>query len=96
MTPCWSILLQFGGGVMNGGADAGIGATATQIALHGRVDFSVRRAGDLGQQCGGLHDLAGLTIPALRNLMIDPGLLDRGQRRWCADTFDGGDRAIHV
>jgi hypothetical protein len=37
------------------------------------------------------HDLARLAVPALRDLAVDPGLLDLGTGRSRADCLDGGD-----
>ena len=47
-------------------------------------------AGFLGQQRCGLHDLARLAVAALRHLMIDPGLLNRGHRVRGANAFNRG------
>src|SRR5258705_12967706 len=38
------------------------------------------------------HDLAGLAVPALHDLSVDPGLLDPGARGCRADRLDRRDR----
>ncbi len=81
---------------MNGGPDARVGATATQIALHRLVNFCIGWLGDLSKQGRGLHDLSGLAVTALRDLMVDPGLLNCRHAIGGADAFDGGDWAVHV
>src|SRR5688572_19088354 len=53
---------------------ASVGAAAAKIADRG-VDLPVGRLGRLLQQRRHRHDHAGLAIAALRNLVLDPGLL---------------------
>jgi hypothetical protein len=65
---------------VDGGADAGIGPAAAQVARHRGVDILVGRARVAGQKVGGLHDLAGLAVAALRHLVVDPGRLNGVQR----------------
>lgn len=77
---------------MNGGANAVIRATATDVTLHGVVDIAVGGIGDLHQQPGGCHDLTRLAEAALGNVMLDPGSLN-GQTFGRLQTFDGGDVA---
>ena len=81
--------LQFSG-AMHGAADILIGAAAADVIAHGLVDIGVGGVGRLGQQRRRGHDLAGLAIAALRNVLLDPRLLD-----WVAavgrQAFDGGD-----
>src|SRR5713226_2217776 len=48
------------------------------------------RIGVLGEQGGRLHDLPGLAVTALRNLLGDPRLLQR-MVALGAEAFDGGD-----
>src|SRR5688572_26306774 len=59
----------------NGRTDALVGAAPADVAGHGGVDIRVAGTRLLGQQCAGGHDLAGLAIPALRYVELDPGLL---------------------
>ena len=64
---------------MDGHADARVGAATTEIALHdavdGDVDVCVHRIRSTRQQRGRAHQLAGLTVSALRHVEVDPGLL---------------------
>ena len=67
-----------------------VGATATDVG-DGAVNVSVAGNWFSRQQGGSGHDHAGLTIAALRNVYLDPCLLDwmSAVRR---ESFDGGDR----
>ena len=47
----------------------------------------------VGQQRHRRHNLARLAIPALGNLMIEPGTLDLLRQRLLADGLNGGDLA---
>ena len=67
-----------------------VGATATDVG-DGAVNVSVAGNWFSRQQGGSGHDHAGLTIAALRNVYLDPCLLD-GMRAVRRETFDGGDR----
>ena len=71
-----------GGGAHDRLLDARIGHAAAEIAVHMRDDFILGRIGILRQQRGRLHDLAGLAVAALRNLLGDPGLLQADDRPW--------------
>src|SRR5580693_4649552 len=77
--------------LLDGGANALIGPAAADVAVHGPVDVGVRGMGRLFQKRGGLHDLAGLTIAALRHVERAPSLL-----KWVisrgVESLDGGDR----
>ena len=55
-----------------------------------RDDFVLGRIGVLGEQRRGLHDLPGLAVAALRNLLGDPGALQR-VFAFGIEAFDGGD-----
>src|SRR5262245_19751415 len=44
------------------------------------------------KECRGRHDLARLTVTALRYLAIDPGVLDPGARRSRTNPLDRRDR----
>ena len=70
--------------------DARIGHAAAEIAVHVRDDFFLGRIAVLGEQRCGLHDLAGLAVAALRNLLGDPGPLQR-MFALGLEAFDGGD-----
>src|SRR5215510_7761118 len=52
---------------VNGVFDPLVAAAATDVARHGFADLVVRRLWVFRQQRGGLHDLAGLAIAALRH-----------------------------
>ncbi|CAI8695958.1 hypothetical protein EMIT0111MI5_30370 [Burkholderia sp. IT-111MI5] len=75
---------------MDRGPDAGVGRTAAQVAVHRGVDVRVGRFRVLFEQCGGRHDLAGLAIAALRNLLLDPRGLD-GLRGLALQALDRRD-----
>src|SRR5262249_7198087 len=62
---------------MDRGANARIGAAAAKGGGHHLVDLFVRWLFDQAEKRNGLHDLAGLAIAALRDLMFDPGLQHR-------------------
>ena len=68
---------MFGGRAHDGFLDACIGHAAAEIAVHMRDDFVLGRVGIFRQQRGCLHDLAGLAVAALRDLLGDPRLLQR-------------------
>src|SRR5258708_28912279 len=55
-----------------------------------RDHFILGRIGILGEKRCRLHDLAGLAVAALRDLLEDPGLLQR-MIALGGQTFDGGD-----
>src|SRR2546423_14080012 len=55
-----------------------------------RDHFVLGRVGIFGKQRSRLHDLAGLAVAALRNLLEDPCLL-QGVIALGAEAFDGGD-----
>src|SRR2546428_977974 len=85
--------------VLDGRADACIGATAANVARHRLVDIVVSGRGVLRQQRGGGHDLAGLAVPALHDLEVEPRLLDLLADGCGADALDGcngmADRGAH-
>src|ERR1700679_3507846 len=83
---------------MNGGGNAVVRSAATNVR-HRIGDLGVGRLRLLLQEGGCRHDLARLTIPALRHLLGDPRLLDgmRGIPRKALDRVnllprDGGNR----
>jgi len=89
------------GGRLDGGGDALIAAAAADIAAHRTVDLVFGRVLVRRDQCGGLHDLARLAIPALRDIQGAPCLLHRmialgiepldGGHRTAGDIVYGGD-----
>ena len=66
-----------------------IGAAATDVAVHVGDDLIPRRLRILGEQRRRLHDLPGLTVAALRDLLGDPRLLQRVRARR-RQAFDRG------
>ena len=77
------------GGRLDGGGDALIAAAAADVAAHRAVDLVLGRVLVGREQRGGLHDLAGLAIAALRDIEGAPRLLHRvvavagrGPRSW--------------
>jgi hypothetical protein len=57
-----------------------IGSTAAEIPLHGGFDFGISRLRGALEESGRTHQLACLTIPALRHIMLQPGFL-QGMKR---------------
>src|SRR5438876_9929171 len=62
---------------LNSGGDTLIAAAAADVAAHRVVDLGLGRVLRRRQQRGGLHDLAGLAIAALRDIQGAPSLLHR-------------------
>jgi hypothetical protein len=77
---------------VNGLAQPEIGAAAAQI-VERLVDLNVGRVRDALQQIDHGHDLAGLAIAALRDILIDPRLLNRVQRVAIGQPLDRHHRA---
>src|SRR5882672_3414815 len=77
-------------GALNRRDDLVVGAAATDVALHVLDDLLARGFLVLGEQRRRGHDLAGLTVAALRRLLLHPGFLQRviTVRR---QALDGGD-----
>ena len=81
------------GGTVDRRADAPVHAAAADVALHRAVDGGVVGVRVGVEQGDGGHDLAGLAVAALRDLLVDPGLLDRMQAVVPGDALDRGDLA---
>ena len=77
-------------GEMDRAADGLIGPAAADVVAHGFVDIGVGGVGGLRQQRGRRHDLPRLAVAALRDVLLDPGLLDRVAAVG-GEAFDGGD-----
>src|SRR5207247_8881066 len=77
--------------VLDGRADACIGATAANVARHRLVDIAVGGRGVLHQQRGSGHDLAGLAVAALHDLEVEPRLLHLLTDGCGSDALDGRD-----
>src|ERR1043165_8132966 len=58
-------------------ANPEIRRAATQVAPHRAVDLRIARLRVAFEQRSRRHELAALTIPALRNVELAPGLLQR-------------------
>src|SRR5262245_34719202 len=69
-------------------ADARVGPTAADVG-HRRVDVLVARVRVLREQRDRRHDLARLAVAALRDLVVDPGLLHRVQLPFLREALDG-------
>src|ERR1700722_19493205 len=82
--------------LLDGGANALIGPTAADVAVHRAVDVGVGRMGRLLQQRDRPHDLASLAIAALGHVDGAPRLLHR-MVPLRVQAFDRGDRlAIRI
>src|SRR5216683_7099047 len=66
------------------------GAAAADVG-NGVVDVGVSRLGLLLEQSCDRHDHAALAIAALRNVVVDPGLLNFGQHAVERESLDRGD-----
>src|SRR6266581_8056434 len=77
--------------VLDSLADSHISTAATDVPRHGGVDVAVGRVGVGGEQCRCGHDLAGLAIAALRDLEIEPRLLNLPAGGRGTDGLDRGD-----
>ena len=71
-------------------ADLLEGATAANIGER-LVDVGVGRFRRVLEQIGDRHDHAGLTVAALRHVMLDPSLLHFRQLAILREAFDRGD-----
>src|SRR5260221_3745751 len=58
-------------GVLDRITYAAIGSAAADVAGHRRVDVGVGRLGSLRQQRSGRHDLPGLAVAALHDLLVE-------------------------
>ena len=65
------------GSAVNRRADPVVCATAAVIACHGFVDVFIRGRGVRRKECSCRHNLSGLTIPALGDILFDPLFLQR-------------------
>ena len=78
---------------MNGFADPLVGPAAAKISGHRIVDFRVGRIRVSAQQGSGVHDLPGLAVAALGDVVFHPRFLERMEFiRFGGEAFDRGDR----
>src|ERR1051325_4407169 len=75
----------------DGGADAPIGAAATDVPRHRGVDIGVGRMRLGREQRRGGHDLTRLAVAALHDLHVEPRLLDAFAARRLSHGLDGRD-----
>src|SRR6266853_13926 len=69
-------------------ADTYIGSTAADVAAHGIIDVGIARMWIACQERRSRHDLSGLAVAALDDLMVKPGFLDLGACRRVTDRLD--------
>ena len=81
---------DFFGGAHDGALDTRIGHATAEIAVHVRDDFGLGGIGVFGEQRSGLHDLPGLAVAALWDLLGDPRALQR-VLTLRIEAFDSGD-----
>src|SRR6202008_4485960 len=78
-------------GLLDRGANARVGAAATDVAAHRVVDLLVGRLGGALEQRRGRHDLAGLAVTALGDTDVGPRRLQGLADRVGADPLDRDD-----
>ena len=80
---------------LDGGLNAVIRHAAAQRPGHPLADLRIGRIRILVQQRLGRHDLPVLAEAALRDLLVNPGLLQGVQRAVLGQSFERGDLALH-
>src|SRR5579864_5320529 len=85
---------------MNSASNTVICPTTAYIRRHEFRNFVVRRVRSLREQRRGRHNLSALAVSALRNILRNPGLLQRmqpvrAQTFDCRDVLAGGFRNAH-
>ena len=81
-------------GALDGGLNAVVRHAAAQGAGHPLADLRIGRIRIPVQQHLGGHDLPVLAEAALRNLLVNPGLLHGMQRAVLGQSFERGDLAL--
>src|SRR4051812_49112393 len=74
----------------NGGDDAGVGATATEVATHPLADLVVAARVPLGQTCHARANLSGGAKAALQAVVLEERLLERVEAVAEGEALDGG------
>src|ERR1043166_257549 len=82
------------GGTFDRLTDPEVGPAAAQVPRHGRTDVGVGGPRLALQQRRGAEQLAGLAVPALRYVQLQPRLLDRMVLPVPGQAFNGGDLAV--
>src|ERR1700674_5128773 len=82
-SPSWLLpsLRHHGGGLLDRRQDARIGSTTAEMAVHGGADLILGRILRRAQEVRSLDHHPVLAIAAVRDLNVDPRLLQRMQRR---------------
>jgi hypothetical protein len=75
------LLLHLRGRAVDRFADARVGAAAADVRSHVAIDLVVGRLRVSLEQRRRAHDLPRLAVAALRDVLLDPGLLHGRQRR---------------
>lgn len=70
-----------------------IGTTAANITVHSRFNVFIGRVGIGVQQGSGVHDLPGLAVAALGDVVFEPGFL-HGVIAVSGQSLDGSDFLI--
>jgi hypothetical protein len=73
---------------MNSLADSNVGAASAKITRHGLVDIGVTWLGVLLQQRLSRHQLPGLAIATLGDILLYPNLLQSAQGAGFSEAFD--------
>jgi hypothetical protein len=75
-------------------SDANIRPATTDISCHCGIDIGIIGVWIVSEQCGGRHDLTGLTVATLNHFKIEPCFLDLGSGAGLANALNRRDRAI--
>jgi hypothetical protein len=75
-------------------SDSNIRPATTDISCHCGVDIGIIGVRIVSEQCGGRHDLTGLTVATLNHFKFEPCFLDLGSGAGLANALNRRDRAI--
>src|SRR5688572_21634558 len=70
--------------------DAGVAGAAADVAGHRLLDLRRARLRVAREQRAGVHQLPGLAVAALHDVLVEPGLLQRAPDRALCERFDRG------